>query len=378
MIVLLVQLVPASGQFAAAPTHCELCAKAFSDRYYSIMDKVQEKRRMVCGDCAQRPQRCFACGLPIPKDMQSLADGRHYCARDAANALFSPAAVQGVTAETESRLRRQFQGEMDFPDRRLGVTLVDRVNIEALFARPGHDHQCPNVQGYYQATTNGAALRHEVYLLSGLSASSTRAVFAHELTHAWLAEHLPAERRLAADAEEGFCELIAYLVQREFRDEAGMRQIAANKYTRGQFEFFRRAEETYNLSTVIEWLKHGTEPVLNGDDIDAVRRAQKPGKAPPRLWAAKAAPAASGPSAAEVPASPGADGLRLKAVVGSEKRRTALINNRSFETGESGKLTIAGVQREVRCLEIGADFARIEFADGGEEKTLRLGETQLP
>lgn len=363
---------------AAAPTNCELCSKPFSDRYYSIMDKVLDQRRMICGECVQLPQRCFACGLPIVKDAKTLADGRHYCARDGATALLAPADVQSVVTETETRLRRQFQGEMDFPERNVGLTLVDRVNIEALFARPGNDHHCPNVMGYYQTKTNGTSLLHEVYLLSGLTASGTRAVFAHELTHAWLAQHLPASRQLSADAEEGFCELIAYLVQRECRDEAGMRQITENKYTRGQFELFRRAQEAYNLSTVIEWLRHGRERELTGDDIDVVRRAQKPGKAPPQLWVAKARVVETPKGASEeIRETPGNE-LRLKAVMGSEKRRTALINNRAFAAGETGKVTLAGEPREIRCLEIGADFVRIEFVDGAEQRTLRLGTPQKP
>ncbi len=371
-------LDPAHSQFATPPTNCELCGKAFEDRYYSVVDKVLDQRRMVCGNCIQRLERCFACGLPIVKDPKSLADGRHYCVRDAANALFTPGAVQSVTTEAEARLRRQLQGEMEFPDRNLDVTLVDRVNIEALFDRPGHDHNCPNVMGYYQAKTNGAALRHEVYLLSGLTTSGTRAVFAHELTHAWLAEHLPKERQLAADAEEGFCELIAYLLQREFRDEAGMHQIAVNKYTRGQFELFRRAQESYNLTTLIDWLKYGTEPMLVSHDIDMVRRAQPPRKASPRLWVAKAREVENAPTTDTGTQPTGEPELRLKALMGSGKRRTALINNRTFEEGETGKLTFANGQREIRCLEIGVDLVRIEFVDGGGERTLRLGTQQPP
>lgn len=378
IVCLAVALTPKHSTFGATPTNCELCGNLFGDRYYSMMDRVLDQRRMVCGGCLQRPQRCFACGLPIAKDPKALADGRNYCVRDAADALLAPAAVQTVVTEAESRLRRQFQGEMDFPDRNVGLTLVDRVNIEALFARPGHDHHCPNVLGYYQLKTNDTALRHEVYLLSGLSTGGTRAVFAHELTHAWLAENVPAGRQLSADAEEGFCELIAYLLQKDFRDEAGMRQIAANKYTRGQFDLFRQARETYNLLTVINWLKHGNETRLTGDDLDVVRRAQPPGQAPPRLWVARARVVAPAPTGGEGPRNKADDELRLKAVMGSEKRRTALINHRSFQEGETAKLTFAGAQREVRCLEIGPDFVRIELVADAEQRTLRLPSAAAP
>ena len=178
--------------------------------------------------------------------------------------------------------------------------------------------------------------------------------------------------QLSADAEEGFCELIAHLVQKEVRDEAGMRQIAANKYTRGQFELFRQAQETYNLLTVIDWLKYGPETRLTAEDLDMVRRAQQPAQAPPRLWVARARSVDSVPTGGEAPRNEAEDELRLKAVMGSDKRRTALINHRSLQAGETAKLTVAGTQREIRCLEIGPDFVRIEFLDDAEQRTLRL------
>jgi hypothetical protein len=354
-------------------TTCELCGKAFGDHYFSMVDKVTGQRRMLCGECVNRPERCFACGLPIVKDMSSLGDGRHYCARDFATALLSAGAIQKVVLDGGAQLRRLLVNDMTFPERNVNLTVVDRVNIEALFASPGNDYRCPNILGYYRTLTNGTARMHDVYLLSGLTASGTRAVLAHELTHAWMADNLPAGRALGGDAAEGFCELIAYLLQKELHDEAGLRAIKANQYTRGQFELFRRAEEAYTLQSVIDWVKYGAQSVIDANDLDEVRRAQKPGKAPPKLWLTYSG-GKTGANAGAADPAPAADTeLRLKAVVGSDRHRTALVGDCSLGEGEAGKVKLARGVVEIRCLEIGADFVRIERVGSGRQETLHLG-----
>ncbi|MBI1178572.1 protein DA1 [bacterium] len=360
---------PSFAQTGANATVCDLCGKPFGQQYYLMTDKVTRVRRAVCGECLQRPDRCFACGLPIVNKETDLSDGRHYCERDSTVALFTVNAIQKVVVETEARLRRQFIGVMDFPDHNLNVSVVDRVNIEALFSRPGNDYRCPNIMGYYQALTNRTIRSHEVYLLSGLTESGTRGVFAHELTHAWMADHVPADRQLGGDAREGFCELIAYLVQKDLHDETGMHAVEVNKYTRGQFDLFRRAEKTYNLETVIEWLCYGTEPLLDANDLDMVRRAQKPAAPPAKLWVSYA----SRRSATETPGKGGNNPFVLKAIVGSDKHRTALINDQTFAEGESAKVKWNEELVTIRCLKIDADLAEIEVQPTGEKQTLHLG-----
>lgn len=363
-----------SAQTGVSATRCELCGKPFGQQYYLMTDKVTGVRRAVCAECLQRPDRCFACGLPIAKKETTLNDGRHYCERDAASALFAVADIQKVVLEAEARLRRLMVDEMAFPNRDLNVTVVDRVNIEALFGRPGNDHRCPNVMGYYETLTNRTRRTHEIYLLSGLSESRTRAVFAHEMTHAWMADHVPTNRKPGGDATEGFCELIAYLLLKDLHDEPGLRAIEANQYTRGQFEIFRRAEQTYNLRSVIEWVCYGTEPLIKANDIDEVRRAEKPAKAPARLWVNYSDGKSASESNAEGGGTAEDDSLRLKAIVGSEKHRTALINNRTFAAGETGRVKLGNNLLELRCEEIGTNFVRVESVASGKTRTLLLGD----
>ncbi|HAV63004.1 MAG TPA: hypothetical protein DCY13_11640 [Verrucomicrobiales bacterium] len=349
----------------AIPNLCQLCSKPFTTQVYSAIDSVTEEKRFLCDECVVRDHRCFACGLPIVKDMTSLSDGRHYCARDARRAVIQSADIQGIVVEAQKQLHQLLGDQISFPTELTDIHPVDRVTIEAMFARPGNDFACPNILGFYRTVSDQGERRHDISLLAGLSASGTRAVYAHELTHAWLADHLPAGRKLGRDAQEGFCELVAHLLLEHLNDQEGLRAIRKNAYTRGQFELFLQAQRTHHLSTVIEWLKFGTEPLLDESDPEQVRRTKVPTRPAKPLWVlpSGAADAAARPA--------GQERLQLKAVVGSEKRRTALINNRTLMAGEKSRIQIGDETVEIEVLEIGEDFVRVVRTGGGEE-TLRL------
>jgi hypothetical protein len=62
--------------------------------------------------------------------------------------------------------------------------------------------------------------------------------------------------------------------------------------------------------------------------------------------------------------------LQLKGISGGANRRLAIINNRTFETGEEGEVTSgAGVVR-ITCQEIKDDSVRVLL--NGRDRTLRL------
>ena len=353
--------------FAQSPTHCDLCGKAFVEVFYTIEDKVSGQRKLICQTCVRLPERCFACGLPIPKDRKSYDDGRHYCARDAATAVLEAAEIQQIVLESEQQLRRLFVDQLEFPDRNLDVSLVDRLHIQTWFSVPGNDFACPNILGFYRSVTNNGMRQHDVRLLSGLTHSGTRATFAHELGHAWLADNLPAGRNLAPIAHEGFCELIAYSLAVQLNDTSAMSGILTNRYTRGQFELFLKARDSYNMQTVLNWVQYGVEPMIDAGDIDHVRRAATPASAAkpgPKPWER------SGGAPAE--SAVAADKFELKGIVGSENRRIALINGRSFAKGETGKVRKGAGLVEIRCEAIEADSVRIVVVATGQEEVLTL------
>jgi len=62
--------------------------------------------------------------------------------------------------------------------------------------------------------------------------------------------------------------------------------------------------------------------------------------------------------------------LQLKALSGTANHRLAIINNRTFETGEEGEVATATGHAHIRCLEIKEDTVAVLV--GGEQRILRL------
>lgn len=60
----------------------------------------------------------------------------------------------------------------------------------------------------------------------------------------------------------------------------------------------------------------------------------------------------------------------LSGVSGTKVKRYALINNRTFETGEEGDVTVGRSKVRIRCISIEEDSAVIEF--DGRAQTLKL------
>ena len=62
--------------------------------------------------------------------------------------------------------------------------------------------------------------------------------------------------------------------------------------------------------------------------------------------------------------------LRLDGISGTPEHRLAIINYKTFDTGEDGDVNTNAGKLRIRCLEIGADTAIIQI--GGERRVLRL------
>jgi hypothetical protein len=79
--------------------------------------------------------------------------------------------------------------------------------------------------------------------------------------------------------------------------------------------------------------------------------------------------------AAAVPAKlpPVAPILVLKGVVGSAKRRVALINNETMEPGETSLVRVPDGRVRVECLGIGPDYVLIKVEGEKQPKRLELG-----
>jgi hypothetical protein len=180
-----------------------------------------------------------------------------------------------------------------------------------------------------------------------------------------VAANVPAERRetLARDAEEGFCELISFLLMDSEGEQDEKKAILRNTYTRGQIDLFIAAERAHGLNDVLDWMKWGTDDELDADEPGRIRVVEMP--------KAKTVPVTNTfVYSGEPTAVP--DTLVLKGISGFKGQAMVLINDRSFAVGESGKVRVAKTNILIRCLQIGDDSARIQIVDSGEQQELSL------
>jgi hypothetical protein len=362
LVALLLFLAPAAR---ADGSHCDVCGAAFTDLIYTREDVVTGEKRQLCKSCALLKTACFFCGIPVKTNFTALKDGRYICARDAQTAILDEEEARNVCRDAKNSLDRVFARFLDFPDTNVTVRIVDRVHLRELFKEPGQEYVCPNVWGYIQTRTNRQqGLEHAMSLLSGLPRASFRATCAHEYAHAWLNQNLTAKRKgtLGRDANEGFCELVAYLLMDAEREEAQKRAILANAYTRGQVRLFIDAERAYGVNEIADWMRFGVDDQLSADSLQRVRAVETPRPAaafassPVRSRATAAAPAV----------------LALKAVFLSPNRPEAVINNHTFAPNDTASVRVGETNVTVKCLAIGENFARIKLVDTGEERELRL------
>ncbi len=344
---------------------CELCGGVIGDTVYTVQDKVTGEKKLICHDCLVLSRVCFICGLPAKTNYTELPDGRILCARDAKTAVLDEGEAKRICRETRDSLDRLFSRFMAFPETNVTVAVVDRVNLQELFKFAGHDYECPNVWGYLETKTNHARLEHRLSLLSALPLGSFKATCAHEYSHAWLNENLSGERKktLSQDANEGFCELVSYLLMDSQNDEAVKKQIRLNAYTRGQIHLFLEAERRFGFNDIVDWMKYGTDGRLKSEDLGRVRAIETP--RPPVRKAASLALAGAEPAAAP-------DILVLKGISGSRARPLALINDSTFEVNEEGKVRVGRTNVIIRCLAIREGAVRIRIVSSGEEQELRL------
>ncbi len=341
-----------------------MCGEKITKLTYFWEDKVSGSKKTVCEKCSALTTVCYLCGLPAKKDFTELADGRILCVRDVKSAVLDESEADRIIREVKDGLDRLFSRFITFPETNVTTVLVDRVNLQELFKFAGNDATCPNVWGYYQPKTNNHRLSHDIHLLSGLPRASLKATCAHEYTHAWMHENVSPQRQksLNANAAEGFCELVSYLLMEAQREENQMSVIKSNAYTRGQIHLFLQAERRFGFNEIVEWIQYGEDDQLLADDLARIRRVALPARTN----------AAANVSAHFSETRPPPDTLVLNGVKWSKSRPIAFINNRSFETQEEATVRVGKTNVTVRCLAISRDSVVIQVAGSKERQTLKL------
>ena len=356
-----------AGVHAADPDVCAVCGEPIIDAYYSMEDQVTLDKRHVCKRCEQSYPECFICGLPANTNLSNfveLPDKRSLCARDAKTAIIGEEEGLRVCRDVRDSLDRLFSRFTSFPETNVTIRVVDRVHLHELFKVAGNDYHCPNVWGITQTRTNHSRIEHEISLLSGLPASWFQATCAHECGHTWIAEHLPPRRKevLNRNAEEGFCELLAFLFVDSVNDEAQKRLILRNAYTRGQIDLFVAAQRSYGFNEILDWMQFGVDDRLSEAEPGRIRKIDPAPRIAPAV--SLGVPAPPKPRFSEV--------LALKAIFWNPKHPTAVINDHAFNLNEEAHVHLGTSNVLVRCLSITADSVRLRVVGADRDQTLRL------
>jgi hypothetical protein len=356
------------ASLAARGDNCAICGKPiYGGTIYIVTDKVTGEKKEVCSDCVKLPT-CSICGMPIKEGGVELPDGRHLCARDAKTVVLKADDVEQICGQVKDDLDRLFSRFTSFPTN-VDVTVIDRIDVESAFNTSGSTFESPNVLGYIHTTMVDNHTRYQIHLLTGLPVAELKSVCAHEYSHAWVRENVPQVRhaRLGRDAEEGFCELVAYLLTDSQHEEAEEKRILKSHYTRGQIDLFIEAEQRYGFDEVLDWMKYGVAPKLEAGHVDEIRDVKMP---PARSVAGRPAVLnginQSAPKPAPAPAT-----IRLNGIMWGN-RPVAIINGRSFSANDLAKVPLGNTNVMIRCLEIREKSVRIQNLATGKEQEILL------
>ena len=350
---------------------CAVCGQPIPGKIYLFTDKVTGEQKEVCSDCIKLP-RCSICGLPV-KDGTQLPDGRYLCARDARTVVLKADDARQICDQVKDDLDRLFSRFIVFPDN-VDVSVIDRVDVDSMFITEGNNFESPDLLGCIRPETVNDKTRYKMRLMTGLPLAQLKETCAHEFSHAWVGENVLKERRarLGRDAEEGFCELVGYLLMDSQNEEVEKKRVLQNHYTRGQIDLFIEAEKQYGFDQVLDWMKYGVAEQLEAGHGDELRDVKMP----------SAKSVANNPNPAisinistnnknTNPPAPAPATIKLQGVLWGNQP-VAIINGCSFFAKDQKQLKIGGTNATIRCLEIGKKSVRIQNIDSGTEQELPL------
>ncbi len=348
---------------------CSTCNQSIDGTVYLFTDKATSQTQVICSNCITLP-RCFICSLPVkPNKGVELSDGRQLCARDGKTAVLTAPEAQRIATEIRDDLDKRFSRYTAFPTNVI-VTVLDRIDVDQMFQPGGYDFESPNLLGCIMTNPRTVPQLYMMRLLTGLPLVELQATAAHEYTHAWIGDNVSLERRscLSRNAEEGFCELVAYLLM-DFQNQNGQKKFTLlNHYTRGQVDLFIAAEQHYGFDQILDWMQYGVSAELRAGHLEEIRDVKMP---PPPLTAkpdtqpdVRVSAAMPASVVDSVPKT-----IKLQGVLWA-RPPVAIINRQTVHAGDRFTVKINGFETTICCLEIRKDLVRLEKVISGEKINL--------
>lgn len=336
-----------------------------------MKDELTGQTEMVCSNCMMTLPRCYICGMPIKKGEElALPDGRYLCARDAKTVVLDADQAKQICAGVKDDLDHLYSRFTSFPTN-VDVMIIDRIDANSIFEVMGHDFESPDLLGVTEPVTVDGQKHYKMGLMNGLPLAELKETCAHEYSHTWVGENVPPERhaRIARDAEEGFCEMMGYLLMDSQQEEEEKKRVLANAYTRGQVQLFIQAEQLYGFEDILDWMRYGVTSRLEADHLDEVRDVQMP--------AAQSSEQRLAPAVSQImearppPPRPAPTALQLEGIMWGNPP-VAIINGHSFFLNDVNPVKVAGTNITIQCDEIQRNLVRIKNLVTGKEQELSL------
>ncbi len=359
---------------ALALNNCFACKQEITGGVYVGTDQITGEKFLTCSNCMMLP-RCFLCGVPLKTNPTVLPDGRSLCERDAKSVILDATESRRICTQIKNDLDRQFSRFATFPDN-VDVDVIDRIDLFSIFHQTGFDFESPNLLGCIRPVEGLAGKRYWMQLMTGQTPAGLKATCAHEFAHAWVGENIPKERRarVSHDAEEGFCELIAYLLMDAQHEEEQKKIILRNRYTRGQVFLFIEAEQRFGFEDVLDWMKFGNTRNLEPGRLDKLREVTplvaKTILPPPLVKTNAVVVKTNSPLPRVLPLATAAE-FKLEGIFWGAPP-LAVINGHSFAPNEEAKVKLGQTKVLIRCVAITKHSARIWEVESGVEHELQL------
>ena len=313
----------------------------------------------VCNDCYKLENHCSLCGLPVREGGGTVktGDGRFICKFDKTNTVLDVDAAKEIFTDARQDLVSLFGSgfALQFPE--VSVNLFD-VDYWSEKGRGDGLHRF----GFSSTRkTPSGRCTHQVVMLSGQLRDDLAATAAHEYTHLWINENLPAGRVIDGETIEAICETAAYelMDSRKLREE--QKKIEANPYTHGVIAKLLEVDRERGFHFVLNWVKVGE--TANFETTATTAAVARPLKVPAINFTH---------APATLP-----DSLKLGGLLLEGQTRHAVISGVSFAVGETKKIKLQRGEVKVLCREIRRNEVLLE-ADGlAAPVLLKIGEEKF-
>lgn len=343
------------GATENVPRTCAVCSAPLTNRYFVARSPSFDSPQGICQRCSMLPARCAECALPV-KTGQTLSDGRVLCAQHFASGIFNQDDARHVFRDVQRDVMRMLAGSGTLPNANVTVFLRNRTQLVDLLKDQDQIHGDSTLGLTLTRMNEDRSQQHRIFLLSGLSRPSLESVCAHEYAHTWVNENV--KREIEPKMVEAFCELVAYKLADQNQRAGQKLGILSNNYTAGRIQTLIKANDSYRFGEVIDWMKSGKDSTFAFDEVDRLLAVRRP---VPALY--HMSPSAQ----TRVP-----EKLTLRGVSGTARRRFALVNDRTLEVNEEGRVRVGTSHVSVRCLEISDTSVQLRVLDSGTTVSLSL------